>query len=119
MKNVYRKAGKSALASLFASALIFSGCQKENFLKDDQLAPAETSGNSQSLVIAPGQEFVPNQILVKFKTGVAEGAKASALSKINGEIAEKLLTKAMQFAGDTEGVLLINTSLMYRRPSAG
>jgi subtilisin family serine protease len=56
-------------------------------------------------------EYVPNQLLVKFRTGVSESAKANALARVNGKAAEKILTKTMQRFGDNEGITVINTPL--------
>jgi hypothetical protein len=112
MMNAYHRAGKSALASLFASALILTGCEKETFLKDDKLSQTEsTANNTESFVIARGMEYVPNQLLVKFRAGVSESAKANALARVNGKAAEKILTKTMQRFGDNEGITVINTPL--------
>lgn len=60
---------------------------------------------------ARGQEFVPNELLVKFKPGLSENARNNALSRITGSVSEKILTKAMQGAGDKEGIFLVHTPL--------
>lgn len=57
------------------------------------------------------QQFVPNELLVKFKAGVSESAKSRALSRINAAVSEKILTKAMQRFNDKQGVLLVHTPL--------
>lgn len=57
------------------------------------------------------QQFVPNELLVKFKEGVSESAKSRALSRINATVAEKILTKAMERFNDKQGVLLVHTPL--------
>jgi len=76
---------------------------------DDNLVSPEVSQSSPD-------NFVPNQVLIKFKTGGAEGARASAsaLSLINGEVVETISTNAMKSAsakrGGNEGSLLLVTS---------
>ncbi len=60
---------------------------------------------------AGGPEIVPNELLVKFKPGISETARNSALSRINGDVTEKILTKMMQAAGDREGIVLVRTPL--------
>jgi subtilisin family serine protease len=54
---------------------------------------------------------VPNEILVKFKTNTSESNRSQALSRIGGQVAERILTKAMQRSGNNEGVYLIHTPL--------
>ena len=93
------------------SVLTFAGCKK-----DLQQTPAqeETTAVAPSSIQAEGQptlNYVPNELLVKFSKGMSENARTTALSKIGGAVAEKILTKAMQRVGDNEGVFLIHTPL--------
>src|SRR5690349_17401062 len=57
------------------------------------------------------EKFVPNELLVKFKPGTSNAAKDKALLRINGKVAEKILTKSMQRFNDKEGWLLVHTPL--------
>jgi subtilisin family serine protease len=66
--------------------------------------------------------FVPNQVLIKFKTGGSEGARASAnaLSLIGGEVVENISTDAMKSSNAKRGVnggslLLVTTKLGTRK----
>nr|WP_233254058.1 S8 family peptidase [Hymenobacter sedentarius] len=54
---------------------------------------------------------MPNEVLVKFKAGASPSAKAAALSNINGVVTERILTKAMERAGEKEALLLVHTPL--------
>ena len=60
--------------------------------------------------------FVPNQVLIKFKSGGASGARASAsaLAMIGGQVVEAISTDAMKSAnarkGGDEGELLLVSS---------
>jgi subtilisin family serine protease len=105
MKNVYAIAGKSALAMAIVSTLTLSGCEKESVL------PEETVSSASSAVALPDHPVVPNELLVKFKAGAAESAKANALSRVGGRAKEKIMTKAMERAGDKEGIMVIYTPL--------
>lgn len=75
---------------------------------DEVVSPQVSQGRSGN--------FVPNQVLIKFKTGGSEGARASAsaLSLISGEVVETISTDAMKAAsakrGVTDGSLLLVTS---------
>lgn len=62
--------------------------------------------------------FVPNQVLIKFKSGGASGARASAsaLSLIGGQVVEAISTDAMKSAnarkgGDDGELLLVSSKL--------
>lgn len=61
--------------------------------------------------LSESHEFEQNELLVKFKPGLSEMAKGNSLARIGGNISERVHTRAMQRKGDTEGFLLIHTSL--------
>jgi hypothetical protein len=48
---------------------------------------------------------------VKFKKGISDNVRANVLARIGGNVSEKVLTKAMQRAGDDEGFLVVRTPL--------
>lgn len=79
------------------------------------LDPTATDPNLASQTLSTSltdkQDFVPNEILVKFKPGNSENAKNNALARIGGSVSEKILTKAMERAGDNEGIYLVHSSL--------
>lgn len=105
MKNFYHKAGKSALAVAIAASLTLSGCEKEAFVQDVSVS---SSSDARALEQYP---HVPNELLVKFKAGVAQEARTAALARISGRVTEKVLTKAMERFGDKEGFLVVHTPL--------
>jgi subtilisin family serine protease len=90
--------------------ILFSGCSKEpdvlNTLTGDKLSTETAAAVSQD-----GQQYVPNEILVKFKTGISSAARSTTLSRVNGSVAQKILTKAMKHSGDNEGITLVKTPL--------
>lgn len=57
------------------------------------------------------EQFVPNELLVKFKQGTSQTTKNKLLANIKGSVAEKIHTKMMQRVNDKEGVLLVHTPL--------
>lgn len=93
------------------SILTFAGCKKD--IQQTPVQEEATASPSSSIRAEgqPGINYMPNEILVKFSKGLAANARAAALSRIGGAVAEKILTKAMQRFGDNEGVYLINTPL--------
>ncbi len=97
--------GKSVLAAGVLSFLVFSGCEKSL----DEFSAIE--GESTSLeAAAQGQNHVPNEVLIKFKKGISENARANALARISGKVKEHVRTKTMERFGD-EGLYLVHTPM--------
>ncbi len=103
MKKVFRYA-------IAVSILIFLGsCEREQF---------ETQVPEEALAQNDRGQFVPNQLLVKFKTVNKSGARrtSDALKQIGGEILEVISTPAMKTAnvipaGGEDELLLVNSPL--------
>ncbi len=55
--------------------------------------------------------YIKDQVLVKFRSGTTDAAKEQALQLINGTIEQRIITKAMEQAGDNEGFYLVHTAL--------
>jgi subtilisin family serine protease len=93
------------------SILTFAGCKKD--IQQTPVQEEATVSPSSSIRAEgqPGINYMPNELLVKFSKGLSANARAAALSRIGGAVAEKILTKAMQRFGDNEGVYLIKTPL--------
>jgi subtilisin family serine protease len=74
--------------------------------------------NEEPTQIRTGYNYVPDQVLVKFKSGGASGARTSTnvLSLIRGEVVEAITTDAMRSANARKGVengelLLVSSKL--------
>jgi subtilisin family serine protease len=87
-----------------ASFLLFS-CQKETFETQDLRLDLESAANGAQVTGKP--EFVPNELLVKFKKGTTAAARGKALGLLNASLKEHIHTAAMKRAGDEQGVLLV------------
>ncbi len=101
---------KKIFITAVVSLAIFAGCKKDNTAlseKQGSLAPSSKSLVNESTEM----DYVPNEMIVKFKKGSTETNRFSALAKVSGKQAEHILTKAMLRAGDNNGVYLINTPL--------
>ncbi len=94
---------KITLHALLLLALM-TGCKKD--INPNQ---STISTESSDKVVAPNanSNYVANEVLLKFKSGVANDLKAKIIALANGSIRERLLTKAMQHAGDNEGIYLL------------
>ncbi|WP_205500864.1 S8 family peptidase [Rufibacter psychrotolerans] len=99
--------GKSALAASVLVGVLFTACDTDKLLENHDL----TATDQAEARSADGQQMVPNEVLVKFKAGAAEEAKAAVLARISGKVKEKILTKTMQRLGDQEGLVLVHTPM--------
>ncbi len=102
-------------AGLFAvTGLLFSSCVK------DQIIPnGDDTENSRTDVIPaenftpqiPGPAFVDGQLLIRFNSEASPEQRNNVLAMISGTVEEQILTRAMEAAGDREGITLVNTPL--------
>lgn len=93
--------GQRALAVIVAGTLLYS-CQPQI-----DFAPAD---NGQARVAAQGN-YVPGEVLIKFKSGTDDAKVLKALGKAKASKVEKILTKMMEKAGDSQGITHASTSL--------
>lgn len=87
------------------SVIFFSSCKKNN----QDVTTDDPTVNSPVAFSAPSGQFVPNELLIKFKSGTGEKSRLQTLAFINGEVAEHIVTRAMENAGQGEGIYLVNT----------
>ncbi|MCY7359680.1 MAG: S8 family serine peptidase [Rudanella sp.] len=100
MNNKFTLAQRTLTALVFGT-LLYS-CQPQI-----DLTPAETG---QARVAAQGN-YVPGEVLIKFKSGTDDAKVLKALGKVNASKVEKILTKMMEKAGDSQGITHATTSL--------
>lgn len=98
----------SLLIFIFCIALL-SACKKDiNQLPADQ---NNSSASQNGIQNAKQLNYVPNEILVKFKKGIQDNTRTNILARITGRVSEKVLTRAMEHFGDHEGFLVVHTPL--------
>lgn len=56
-------------------------------------------------------KYVQNELLVQFKPGTSEQEISQVLQRVRGTITEKVLTKAMEYAGDKDGFYIVHVSV--------
>jgi hypothetical protein len=99
---------KKNLLAFILSIAILTSCKKST---------TELIGNEDNLVVAGeastsiSGQFVPNQLVVKFKAGTGEKSRTQTLSFINAKVSEQILTKTMERLGDNNGIYLIHTDM--------
>jgi subtilisin family serine protease len=92
--------------------LTLAACQADQ----TALAPAESSliEGSASLVDG-GPNYVPGEVLVKFKRGATPALRGRAMQVAAAEAKERIVTAAMRSAGDDEGVTVLRTGMAVPR----
>lgn len=98
-----------SLALIATSALFIVSCQKEEtFSKQSLTLDLDNAANNPVLSGQP--EFVPNELLVKFKSGTSVAARGKALGLLGASVQEHIHTAAMRSANDMEGVFLLKVN---------
>lgn len=93
------------------AATAITGCSKN--MNDDVIteAAAIQANVPPAFVQAGGIQFVPNELIVKFKSDPAASVRSSALSAIGGNVQEQILTRSMMAKGDNTGLFLVHTPM--------
>lgn len=96
----------------FVSIMImYNGCQSVDEpalltnVSETQTTPLLEKASSQGLE----PQYVPGELIVKFKAGVSDVKRGDALRAVSGEVDKKILTQAMKHAGDNEGITVVRT----------
>ncbi|RXK46553.1 S8 family peptidase [Aquirufa rosea] len=99
---------KSKLTIALLAVLIYS-CQMQS--EELLLSPNPNNGNASSLSnFSNTTQGNSDEILIKFKSGVSESGKLTAIKAISGIIKEQILTQEMKDSGD-EGFYVVKTNL--------
>jgi len=97
---------KILFLSVALMALILAGCTR----KDIQVQSPEEPLSLKSAKIQNDYEVVPNEVLVKFRTGVAESAKVTAFENTGGKQKENIKIKKSVQQGDMDELTLLTVS---------
>ncbi|MEO5509620.1 MAG: S8 family peptidase [Longimicrobiales bacterium] len=96
---------RQKFAVVLVSAGILAGCA-------DAPTPAEPTLSPQASVNSgAGPEFVPGEVLVKFREGASAANRGLAMKAANAAAGEHILTAAMRRDGDSEGVRVMHTAM--------
>jgi subtilisin family serine protease len=100
------------LLGLAVAALLFiiAGCSE-----NQTTAPSSPTLNSTEISPSLGKvgfqgerlEYVPGEVIVKFRYGVSKSIRQSALNAVGAEVRERIVTQAMRAAGDNEGLTVM------------
>jgi subtilisin family serine protease len=94
---------RTPLVLVFAAMLTLAACAPDQEMTAPQL--------ERAAVVAPAEpQFVPGEVLVKFRAGTSAAGRSAALASVNATAAERVLTAAMRRAGDAEGITVVRTA---------
>ena len=109
MKKTFLINGSKAVLFTAIVGLFAAGCKKETALTPE---PVATNAYGLSAASSNAQmAFIPNELVVKFKTDLTPSKRAEALARVEGTVQERILTKAMLTAGDKEGLTVVHTPM--------
>jgi subtilisin family serine protease len=73
------------------------------------LAPA---ADLPAFAAAPAaQQFVPGEVIVKFRADATEAGRGAALQHANAAVRERIVTATMRRGGDNDGIVVIHSGL--------
>jgi subtilisin family serine protease len=115
MNDLRTLSGKLLLLGLlsFLVILVIAGCQKTE-------APTQSVGTQEITTLekvgydGARLEFVPGELIVKFKSGVSDIQRNAALGAVSGKVGQKIVTASMKKIGDNEGITVVHTSMAVR-----
>ena len=58
-----------------------------------------------------GPQYVANEVLVRFREGATLTQRGAAMSALNAQVAERIVTARMRARGDAEGVTVLRTAM--------
>lgn len=94
-----------SLTYLSFSIWLLQSCTKdEQFVEKNLTLEIESVVNNPQI---PGTEYVPGEMLVKFKPGTTSEARSRAFGRMNASVKEHIHTAAMKHFGDEQGVFLL------------
>ncbi len=97
-----------ALAATAAIALL-AACSTDNTISQSTAPDVGAVSNQSANAQAP--EFVPGEVLVKFRAGASANSRGAAMRAANSQAGEHIVTAAMRRAGDNEGVTVMHTPM--------
>ncbi|UKJ09127.1 S8 family peptidase [Solitalea lacus] len=102
---------KLIIAAAGLLAMLISSCQKQEEILTSTKEESVQLKTTESASTVQASNYVPNELIVKFKKGLSGEVKNKILARINANISEKILTKTMQRFGDNEGIVVIHMPL--------
>lgn len=86
--------------------IFFTACKKEISTNQQSITAASEEG-----LQAGSGKYVSNEILVKFKGVISETSRSQVFARVNGNLKERIFTRAMQHAGHKDGIYLLHVPI--------
>lgn len=104
---------KTKIALGVLALVVLASCKKEiaTTAQDQQATQLSAFPAATATAQLTGDDYVQNEVLIKFKDGTTQTARANVLHGLSAAIKEHVLTKTMQHVGDNEGFYVVNTSI--------
>ncbi|MFM7711419.1 MAG: S8 family serine peptidase, partial [Microcystis sp.] len=100
--NTMNKNVRNVVGLFILINLLLPACRKNSFT-DLDLNGLGGEEVVAGIAVKSLPEHVPNELLVKFKSGTTPDQRNTILSNLKAEIRERILTAAMKSAGEKEG----------------
>ncbi|HEV2145814.1 MAG TPA: S8 family peptidase [Longimicrobiaceae bacterium] len=95
--------------AVVASLVALAACSTDQI--PSGVSPDSALEPSLSASRAGGHEFVPGEVIVKFRAGTPASAREAALQAASARVSERIVTGAMRGAGDHEGITVMHSAL--------
>jgi subtilisin family serine protease len=99
--------GTFSRTAALAAAVALAACSTDPAVTGPSAAPARSAAAAS----AGGPEFVPGEVLVKFRAGASAEGRGAAMRAANAQAGDRILTNAMRRAGDGEGITVVHTPM--------
>ncbi|MFN5422921.1 MAG: S8 family serine peptidase, partial [bacterium] len=96
------------IVSILTFSQILLSCNKDEIATASLKLDLESAANG--ITQSSTAEFVPGEMLVKFKKGKSEVGKGKAMGLLKASIKEHVHTEAMKNGGDFEGVFILSVT---------
>jgi subtilisin family serine protease len=94
--------------SLAAALALATACSSDPASPGGPVTPA---AGPVAAAAAAGPEFVPGEVIVRFRPGASASARGAAMRAANAQAGERIHTGAMRRRGDDEGLTVLHTAL--------
>jgi subtilisin family serine protease len=77
----------------------------------DEPTTLARGADEASFAAAQAPDFVPGEVIVRFRADATPSARGAALEHANAAVRERIITAAMRGAGDREGITVVHSGL--------
>lgn len=107
--RILRLAGLATASLLLVSMALITGCNQET-----GIIPSMTDDTTEVASVGydgPRIPYVEGEVIVKFNDSAKAADRGVALAVVQGRVASRILTRAMQASGDREGLTMVTTAM--------